>query len=575
MSNPTGRYLCSEETLLKVESYLKSLIAGTTKAGARLAKVLSDVKIDDVSTINAKQLLAFLMDTRKPKIFAESEPTLDGSDWNLQENAILGDIVFSTTGTKAYNNGAHSNQQDHILPLDTHFLFIASALLRNDPGNMTSDMKDVLVNGKLDEKPFYKLYERRLLPGLLIQNEQAKKDGTPLVINIPGLGCGQFAGNYEDEVRAALPRVLKKLFETHGAKLDMVRTVNYDPFKTRETDEFTTDKIPNTQIRLMNRPSLGLPEGASGKVASQLEFPKDGTDYTNFRLIKIVAWDHFSFPGNDIWVNDESRGNGRATDDGVSFASSDVVLALFEMGQFGSNLPDIQIKYNSKQGIAYAINPENNKELGYKELAKLYPSHVTVEMIDVITTLGVVLTQSPEKIQKKISDFENTKGEIQKQFMTNLTTLKLELDNKSTQNNTPSKLEGERLHSTLLKNQEEFFQALALLSTEEELNAAITDFRKSCQENIEIADKIMGHGWLYRIVEVLIKAVVGLFAGVGMVLGSLVGQGLFKAEHRQKFSNAFFTLNQTDESQALDKFKQAILGDEKEEPGLLPNLNFR
>ena len=114
MPKPTGRYLCSEETLLKVESYLKLLIAGTTEPGARLAKVLSIAKIADFSTINAKQLIAFLMDTRKPKIFAESEPTLDGSDWNLQENAILGDIVFSTTGTHAFNNGAHIGQQDHV-----------------------------------------------------------------------------------------------------------------------------------------------------------------------------------------------------------------------------------------------------------------------------------------------------------------------------------------------------------------------------------------------------------------------------------------------------------------------------
>jgi hypothetical protein len=566
MPKPTGRYLCSEETLLKVESYLKSLIAGTTKPGVRLAEVLFVAKIADFSTINAKQLIAFLMDTRKPKIFAEREPNLDGSDWNLQENAILGDIVFSTTGTRAFNNGAHVRQQDHRPPLDTHFLFIASALLRNDKGHKTSDMNDVLVNDALDEESFYKLYERRLLPGLLIQNEQAKNDGTPLVINIPGLGCGQFAGTYGTQIRAALPRVLKKLFETHGAKLDMVRTVNYDPYvKDEFTDEFTTDKIPNTQIRLMNRPLKGLPEGASGSVASQLEFPKDGTDYTNFRLIKIVAWDHFSFPGNDLWENQVDRGNGRATDDGVSFASSDVILALFNMEQFGSEAP-AEIKYNSEQGIAYAINPENNQELGYEQLAKLYPSHVSVEMIDIVPTSGVALTQTPEEIQKKVSDFENKKREIQEQFIENLTKLERKI-NKSDQNSTPSKTEGARLHTTLLEKQEEFFKALTSNSTKKKLKDAIADFRKFCKENIEMADKIMGHGWLYRIVEVLIKAVVGLFAGIGMVLGSLVGQGLAKSEHRQKFANTFFTFNQTDESRALDKFKQEILGDEKEEPG--------
>jgi len=321
----------------------------------------------------------------------------------------------------------------------------------------------------------------------------------------------------------------------------------------------------------MNRPLEGLPEGAPGSVASQLEFPKDGTDYTNFRLIKIVAWDHFSFPGNDLWINQVDQGNGRGTDDGVSFASSDVVLALFAMGQFGSDAPAVKIKYNPKQGITYAINPKNNQELGYKQLAELYPSHVSVEMIDVVPTLGV----APEEIQENISAFESKKREIQEQFIKNLTTLKSELDNKYAQNNTSSKIEGERLHSTLFKNQEEFFKALRLKSTERELKAAIDDFRKSCKENIEIADKIMGHGWLYRIAEVLIKAVVGLFAGIGMILGSFIGQGLAKSEHRQKFTNTFFTLNQTDESQALDKFKQEILGDENEEPGLLSDSKFK
>ncbi len=85
----------------------------------------------------------------------------------------------------------------------------------------------------------------------------------------------------------------------------------------------------------------------------------------------------------------------------------------------------------------------------------------------------------------------------------------------------------------------------------------------------------MGHGWLYRTAEVLIKAVVGLFAGIGMVLGSLVGQGLVKPDHRQKFVNTFFTFNQTEESQALDRFKQKMLGDENGDTGLISAQNFK
>ncbi len=574
MPQPTGRYLCSEETLLKAQTYLKSLAAGTVQPGNRLANVLSAAKVTDFNAIDAKQLIAFLMDTRKPKIFAESEPFLDGSDWNLQETAILGDMVFSTTGTHAFNNGAHFGYQDHKEPLDTHFLFIASALLRNGHGHQTSDMSDVLVNGQLDEEAFYKLYERRLLPGLLIQNAQAKKDGTPLVINIPGLGCGQFAGHYGTQVREALPRVLKRIFETHGAQLDMIHTVNYDPYEKLVKDEFTTDKLPNTQIRLIARPLKGLPNGAPGIVASQLEFPKDGTDYTHCRLIKVVAWDHFSFPGNDLWINQLDLGNGRATDDGVSFASSDVVLALFAMGQFGSESPATRIQYNPKQGIAYAIHPQDNQVLGYGQLTQLYPSHVSVDMIDVVPTLNAAPAQNSKTVQKNKDDFENKKQAIQKEFLDSLTKLKSQLEN-LTQNDIHSQTEGERLHSTLLHKQEEFFKALTSKSTEKDLQAAISDFRNFCKENIEIADKIMEHGWLYRIAEVLIKAVVGLFVSVGMVLGALAGQGLAKSEHRKKFANTFFTLNQAEESKVLDKFKQEILGHTEGDLGIISEPKFQ
>lgn len=193
---------------------------------------------------------------------------------------------------------------------------------------------------------------------------------------------------------------------------------------------------------------------------------------------------------------------------------------------------------------------------------------------EVVSVLDLTLIQGSDEIQKNVNDFEKRKKAIQKEYLTSLTNLNEELKQLN-QNDTPSIVERQRLYLTLLENQAKFFDALTLNSTEEELKAAIDTFRKSCKENIEMADKIMGHGWLYRIAEVLIKGVVGLFAGIGMVLGSLVGQGLAKSEHRQKFADTFFTLNQTDESQALDTFKQGILGDGKEEPGLLSDLKFR
>jgi hypothetical protein len=75
-------------------------------------------------------------------------------------------------------------------------------------------------------------------------------------------------------------------------------------------------------------------------------------------------------------------------------------------------------------------------------------------------------------------------------------------------------------------------------------------------------------------VEILIKAIGGLFAGIGMILGSVLGQGLVKPKHREKFANTFFTLHQTEQSKALAEFSSVTLGDGELEQGLLASKNF-
>ncbi|KTD51866.1 hypothetical protein Lqui_0710 [Legionella quinlivanii] len=212
---------------------------------------------------------------------------------------------------------------------------------------------------------------------------------------------------------------------------------------------------------------------------------------------------------------------------------------------------------------------QNSKQLTASVIAQPLTEEKRVSAED------TALTQpSEEALQKNIARFEANKRDIQKKFLEHLTALQSEL-NKASGINTPSKIEGERLYRALFKNQEHFFSTLTLDLTEKELKKTIIDFRNSCKEHIKAADNVMGHGWLYRITEVVIKSVVGLFVGIGMVLGSVVNQGLAKSEHRQKFAHTFFTLEQTDESKALDKFKQEILGNDKEEPGLLSGSKFK
>lgn len=403
MSHPSARYICSAMTVKKAQVYLNGLKDGSKNPGSRLEHILNSQGLV-LNDLYAKDLIAALMNTRLPQMFAESGVVLDGTDWSIDENSILADIVLSTTGTSAYNNGAHRGQRDHNQPLEVHFLYTSGALLRNGHRNLTSDMREVIRQDQtLDEEAYYHLYERRLLPGLLAQNHAARIDGKPLVINIPGMGLGQFAGRYQQQLKAAFPKVLKRFFQEHADELDMVHTVNYDPYEGFPNNE-NPFAIPlqNTKIRLLARPLTGLPAGEQGEVASQLEFPKDGANYRGCRLVKVVAWDPFSYPGNDIWVNNADQGNGRETDDGVSFASSDTLRAMKNIGQFGEGFPEF-FAYNSQQGIFYAQN--EGLYVDYTSLAN-YPSKIMPDMIDFVVNDTVL------ELFKRINELKSHAKEL-------------------------------------------------------------------------------------------------------------------------------------------------------------------
>lgn len=368
----TGQYYYSDATLQKSANYLSELNKGTKQPGDYLRGILNQNRAD----LTPEALIVHLMNTRQPTIFAESAPVLDGSDWNHDETSILGDISFSTTGTQAYNNGGHHNAfTQHNPPLDVHLIYAAGTLLANGHGTMTSDMAEVVSGSGINEEALYQLYERRLLPGLLAQNEQARAEGKRLVINIPGMGCGMFAGNYEAEIRAALPKALQSIFKNHAVALDRVSVVNYDPFLSNGTkgqEALSIERSSGEHLNFMIRPLQVLPQAQK---ASQLEFPKDGADYNNrdFRLVKIVAWDHFSYPGNDIWRD------SRATDDGVTAASTNTLEAMIKCGQFGGDrqAAGCQIDYTPGEGIARIM--ENSTRINYALFAAENKSCVLLE----------------------------------------------------------------------------------------------------------------------------------------------------------------------------------------------------
>jgi hypothetical protein len=87
----------------------------------------------DLKTLTGATFLDALINTKVPQIFAESAVAGDGTDWNLIELGILGDISIAVPVT-VFDNGNHSAPVPHALPFPGTLVFTPGALLRNGKG---------------------------------------------------------------------------------------------------------------------------------------------------------------------------------------------------------------------------------------------------------------------------------------------------------------------------------------------------------------------------------------------------------------------------------------------------------
>ena len=304
------RVLINNQTDDKIGHYLQALKANET-AGSYLRDRLKDRD----SELTKIDLLELLINTKHPQIFAESEICGDGSDWNQTELSILGDISIATPVT-IYDNGRHRHPDVHQEPFSGTLIFMPGALLRNGSNLTPVDWHEIVVDGEIDRQAYYRLYERRLLPGFIYANETAKSKGKMALITIPGLGCGQFAGIFRGQLGSMLGDTLKTFLKTHGYKFTHIKFVYYDPYSECENERFEFG-----EISLLIRP---LTKGNERK--SQLcqpdTYAETGDDFTNYELFSFVAWDHVSWPGNDFYVN------ARSTDDGVKAAATSMMMAM-------------------------------------------------------------------------------------------------------------------------------------------------------------------------------------------------------------------------------------------------------
>ena len=308
---PSYATLLSQISFDRATAYLGQLRSGD-QPGAFLREQLASA---DLSALTEEQFLEHLVRTKRPQIFAESAVAGDGSDWTLTELGLLGDISMAAPVT-FFDNGRHANPEIHTPPFTGWLLFAAGALLRNGRSHTPADWNEVVKNEQIDEDAYFRLYERRLLPGFLFINEQMQQRGQQALITVPGLGCGMFAGPFQGQLGEMLKRALQAFVHKHAAKFSHIRAVYYDPYR-----ECQNERIDLPGLSFLVRP---LTQGNEDKpqLCHPSAYAEPGDDFSDCELVSVVAWDHVSWPGNDFYVG------SRATDDGVKGAATDVTAVL-------------------------------------------------------------------------------------------------------------------------------------------------------------------------------------------------------------------------------------------------------
>lgn len=347
--------LLHKKSFEQAQAYKDELKSGKQRAGKRLQDCLASQPLE---SFTVTEFIECLINTKKPQIFAESCVLGDGSDWNLTELALLGDISIAME-VEVFDNGLHYSPEVHASPFNALLIYTPGALLRNDTGNVPADYCEVTANEQIDYSAFSALYERRLMPCLFYANDVAQAKGAKTLITIPGLGCGQFAGKFKGNLGVLLKQVLAELIEKYAPLLSSVRAIYYDPF-----DECNNERSEIGHISFLVRPLLKGNEN-KGQLCAPADYEDVNGEFRGCTLTSFVAWDHVSWPGNDFYIG------SRATDDGVKAAatSSMAVMTSF-FGIYDKSAKAFQPQGKNK--IWADVVAENNIRLECSSNLKIY-----------------------------------------------------------------------------------------------------------------------------------------------------------------------------------------------------------
>ncbi|ALA24704.1 hypothetical protein AVI51_01360 [Piscirickettsia salmonis] len=305
--------LINEATFGKAADYLDKLKGNPSLAGKYLRVALQGV---DLSRLSVEEFLDHLIRTKRYRVFANLEVDYHPkADWSLVEAGILADIAV-TMDVEAYDNGRHRDPQVHPEPLALNLTFIPGPVLGTGNGAMTPDMKECIVAGRIDQESYYQLIERRFLPYFVEVNECAGRKGRDAFMPIPGVGCGEFAGKFKEEIHTRFQHALQELLRQHGDKFPHIKAVYYDSFDKCEPRD---EQINGTMFH-----TVALKHPQSRNPQPQLCHPRDYLDgrYANCDSYLTVAWDGCSMPGNEAHVG------RRETDDGVKGLATNAMSVM-------------------------------------------------------------------------------------------------------------------------------------------------------------------------------------------------------------------------------------------------------
>lgn len=276
-----------------------------------------------------EEFLEALLNTKKTTIFAESAVSGDGSDWTKEELSILGDISMATDEVDVYDNGRHTDPWVYAKPIKGTLLFTPGALLAARRGFRPADMDvvyrvgglpldeagvpDQTLLGEIDQCALTELYRRRLVPVLRYASAQANRYGQRAVVTIPGLGCGQFAGDFRGRMAPFLLTALKGVLEEYHTRLSGIELIHFDPYGECENESCVFGGLV-LNVRPLCKGNLDTPQLCPP--TAYLPSEQGGGSRKDLRLFSVVAWDHVSWPGNDFYAG------CRATDDGVKAAAT-------------------------------------------------------------------------------------------------------------------------------------------------------------------------------------------------------------------------------------------------------------